>query len=82
LSEVKLSNEKLLSELRLNPGSMSQLLGELTRAYDVYAKRVGNDPEAQASFRNEAVRILGNGDTQLLEPALSTALHTAAHPTG
>ena len=61
---------------------MNPLLGELTRAYDVYAKRVGNDPEAQATFRDEAVRILGDGNAQLLEPALSTALHSAAHPTG
>jgi hypothetical protein len=81
LSELKLHNEKLLSELRQNPASMSQLLGELSRAYDVYARRVGNDPEAQAAFRNEAVRILGHGDARLLEPALSTALHTAVDPT-
>jgi hypothetical protein len=80
LSELKAYNEALLSGTRENPGSTSSLLEELGRAYGVYAERVGSGPEAQATFRDEAIRILGHGDARRLEPALSTALQRAARP--
>jgi len=77
ISELKLYNEKLVTGLRRDPSVINQLLPELRRAYEMYVARTDGSPEAKSVFREEAVRILANGDAQLLEPSLSGLLHSA-----
>jgi hypothetical protein len=71
VTDVKLYNEKHVAALRQDLDSRQRVLAELGRAYEIYTRRVGDGQGAQGAFRDEAVRILADGDAGILETGLS-----------
>ena len=68
VSEIKLYNAATVARLREDPAAAQQMLQDLYRSYWTFAERVGHGPQTQLVFREEATRILADGDAQLLEP--------------
>jgi hypothetical protein len=82
LSEVKLYDARLLDGLRHDGSLMDKLRKTLQRSYQMYVDRTVLSLEGEKIFREAAVRILANGNTSLLEPALSEVLRQTRDKAG
>lgn len=71
IAELKLYNERAVSDSRKQNTLTPALDQEIERAYSIFADRVGVSEEAKSAFRAEAARGLFPGRVELLQPVFA-----------